>query len=196
MTIDRHVMRLVRAWARLYTRGLPEEDAGARRAELESDLWEHAHDARLNCRRSAVTALEIVRRLLAGVPADVAWHFERRRAQRASTAGKVFTAGAMSIVTCALGCWFLASAAMVPFNNWWEAGTPAGYAALCAASGVLVLAGMVGRSASKAWSGRIIAAGAILGASLTWWAIVPVIAALAVLAWTYTQQRGSTTSVT
>ena len=195
MTIDRHVMRLARAWARLYTHGLPEEDADARRAELDSDLWEHACDGRLNHRLSAVTAIEIARRLLAGAPADVAWHFERRRAQRAATGGKTFRAHGMSIGTCALGCWFLASAVMVPLNDWWEAGTPVGYAVLCAVSGVLVLAGMVGRSASKDWSGRFVAAGAILGASLTWWAILPVIGALAVLGWTYRQGRGSTTSV-
>ena len=195
MTIDRHVMRLARAWARLYTHGLPEEDAGARRAELDSDLWEHTHDGRLNCRPPAVTALEIARRLLAGAPADIAWHFERRRARRAAPGGKLFRAHGMSVGTCALGCWFLASAVMVPLNDWWEAGTPVGYAALCAVSGALVLAGMVGRGASKGWSRRTIAAGAILGASLTWWAIVPVLGALAVLGWSYREARGSATSV-
>jgi hypothetical protein len=188
-------MRLARAWARLYTRGLPDEDAAARRAELDSDLWEHTHDGRLNGHPPAATALQIGRRLLVGAPADVAWHLERRRARRAASGGRALGALGMSLGTCALGCWFLASAVMVPLNDWWEAGTPAGYAALCAVAGLLVLAGMAGRRAANGWSHRFITAGVILGASLTWWAIISVVGALAVLGWTYTQRRESTASV-
>ena len=60
----------VRAWTRAYTFGLPPSVRDARRAEVESDLWE--------CRADAGTALplQILGRLLCGVFDDLSWRVE------------------------------------------------------------------------------------------------------------------------
>lgn len=62
---------LCRLWTAIYTLGLPAPLRVARRAEIDSDLWE--------CRRDADTspaAPTIVVRLLLGVPHDLLWRFE------------------------------------------------------------------------------------------------------------------------
>ena len=68
---------LTRVWVRYYTRGMPPEVRDTRRAEIESDLWEQAADAR-NSRASA-TALSVVDRLVGGIPADLSWRRQIRR---------------------------------------------------------------------------------------------------------------------
>ncbi|MCC6268383.1 MAG: hypothetical protein IT300_12490 [Dehalococcoidia bacterium] len=64
-----------RTWTRAYTLGL---DAGAktdRRAEIESDLWEHGTSLHWSGR----AALEMALRCLLGIPADAAWRAEQAR---------------------------------------------------------------------------------------------------------------------
>jgi hypothetical protein len=61
----------VRLWTRLYTWGLPQTAAATRRAEIESDLWEQLNDPD---RRPG--ALEIVSRVLFGMPNDLRWRVE------------------------------------------------------------------------------------------------------------------------
>ncbi len=66
---------LVLRWCDMYTRGLSPAVAGDRRAELASDLWEHAaHEPR--------PAGAMLSRAIRGVPADLAWRYEQRRAAR------------------------------------------------------------------------------------------------------------------
>jgi len=69
---------IVVGWAAIYTRRLPRELAQARRDEIVSDLWEQRADAAGSS--SVRTALEIVRRMLAGIPADLVWRHHQRRA--------------------------------------------------------------------------------------------------------------------
>ena len=59
-------MAIVRGWTRLYTWRLPAEARDARRAELESDLWE----SHLNDR-----AWQVIGRLVLGMPDDLRWRF-------------------------------------------------------------------------------------------------------------------------
>ena len=72
-------------WVRLYTRGMPRVIADARRAEFESDLWECLHD---DGRRdgSAARSMEILGRVVRGVPSDLAWCVEEWRAARRAPA--------------------------------------------------------------------------------------------------------------
>jgi hypothetical protein len=77
-------LRLAHAWVMLYTRGLPVDRREARRDELTSDLWEHAHDTPSSGR--AVLTVAILGRLLEGVPADIAWRVEERAWVRAANA--------------------------------------------------------------------------------------------------------------
>lgn len=74
------VPSLVRNWARVYTFGLPSEIRKERRAEIESDLWEHIHDSELG--RDAASpfcTLHALTRLLAGVPDDLLWRIEQSK---------------------------------------------------------------------------------------------------------------------
>ena len=67
---------LILWWCEVYTRGLSPAVAGDRRAELASDLWEHA-----TAEPRAAGAM--LSRAIRGVPADLAWRYEQRRsAQR------------------------------------------------------------------------------------------------------------------
>ncbi len=69
---------LVRAWTRLYTSGLDPTRRDARRAEIESDLWESHEDARRCGYPATGVALQILARLLLGVPHDLLWCIEHR----------------------------------------------------------------------------------------------------------------------
>jgi hypothetical protein len=64
----------IRFWTRLYTWRLPSEIAVARRAEIDSDLWEMQHDETVSGLTGVVMAL---RRLMAGLADDLAWRLEQ-----------------------------------------------------------------------------------------------------------------------
>jgi hypothetical protein len=65
-----------RAWAALYTRGLPSDVRGERREEIDCDLWEHRRLADIEREPVADTAVAILLRLVMGVPADIFWRLE------------------------------------------------------------------------------------------------------------------------
>lgn len=64
---------LTRAWVRFYTLGVARTNRERRRGEIESDLWEHRGDALDGGTRPARIGLQILGRLLRGVPSDIAW---------------------------------------------------------------------------------------------------------------------------
>jgi hypothetical protein len=55
---------LARWWMSVYSRGLPEGERAARRAEIDSDLWDHARFGAEVGQRPADTGVEILARLL------------------------------------------------------------------------------------------------------------------------------------
>jgi hypothetical protein len=67
----RLAVAVVRLWTRLYSWGLPQAGAAARRAEIESDLWEQLNDT-----ERVPHPLEIVSRAILGMPADLRWRVE------------------------------------------------------------------------------------------------------------------------
>ena len=81
-------LRLVRRWTLTYTRGLPAETRERRCLELESDMWEHLHDA-----SEPDASRELLGRFLRGIPADVRWRYRtlldsrgaRQRSQKMTT---------------------------------------------------------------------------------------------------------------
>ena len=73
-SVVRFAAAIVRAWARAYTSGLPTELRDARRDEIESDLWESAHDPE---RSSRLAGVQIIARMLIGMPDDVGWRSEQ-----------------------------------------------------------------------------------------------------------------------
>ena len=74
--------RIARAWVRLYTRRLPTEVRVTRRAEVDSDLWEHGKDGREEGVHALLTALEILLRACLGAVDDLSWCLEVRRQER------------------------------------------------------------------------------------------------------------------
>jgi hypothetical protein len=67
---------IVRAWTCIYTAPLPLPIRDARRAEIESDLWEFADDAARSGVPAHAAAVHIVARLLLGIPDDLTWSME------------------------------------------------------------------------------------------------------------------------
>ena len=68
---------LVRRWVGLYTRGLPVELRDRRRGEIEADLWDQLAEATLIGRPDRSTGVEILARLVLGVPADLTWRWSQ-----------------------------------------------------------------------------------------------------------------------
>jgi hypothetical protein len=65
--------RLTHRWVRVYTAHLDPALRDTRRAELASDLWEHEAEAKRRGLGSLRVNVQILRRLLAGIPADLSW---------------------------------------------------------------------------------------------------------------------------
>ena len=84
---DDRSARLVRWWARRYTAGLDQTTTAFRRAEIDSDLAEHDRYRHETGWPASRIGRERVRRLLAGVPADIGWRHDRLcvRARRGVT---------------------------------------------------------------------------------------------------------------
>ena len=65
--------RLTHRWVRVYTVHLDAALRDTRRAELASDVWEHEAEAKRRGLGSLRVNAQILRRLLAGIPADLSW---------------------------------------------------------------------------------------------------------------------------
>jgi len=63
-------------WARCYSIGLSSRVRQRRRLELESDLWEHSSDRIEAGASPALVNVEVLGRLLRGIPSDIAWRFQ------------------------------------------------------------------------------------------------------------------------
>jgi hypothetical protein len=72
--------RLTHCWVRAYTAHLEPTVRDTRRAELASDLWEHEADAQQMGLGSLRVNAQMLRRLLAGIPADLLWRSQQRDA--------------------------------------------------------------------------------------------------------------------
>lgn len=88
------VLALVRAWVRLYTRGLPADLRDARRAEIECDVWEQRRDEQSRRVRPSASALHVLGRVLRGAPSDLSWRLERRAHRGALQTLSLFGAAA------------------------------------------------------------------------------------------------------
>ena len=86
--------RLVRAWTRVYTYGLPQAERSARRAEIDSDLWEFEHDPGAPQGRWAAT--QMLARLLIGIPDDLAWRMDVRATAHRAPVRALAAAGMMT----------------------------------------------------------------------------------------------------
>lgn len=69
--------RFTRRWVALYTRRLPEQLREERRAEIDSDLWEHHAELVAGREQPWLASLEVAARTIAGMPADLAWRSQQ-----------------------------------------------------------------------------------------------------------------------
>ena len=94
---------LVRHWTRFYTRRLPAPVRDARRAEIESDLWEFLRDRRAPPLHKA---LQMIGRLLLGIPDDLTWRAAQQRTHHSSRLRRVAVAAVVAAVLIAGGWLF------------------------------------------------------------------------------------------
>ena len=73
---DDRSMRFARWWVQRYTAGLPTHESVSRRAEIDSDLAEHAQCRGLDGWPPKQITRERLRRLLGGMAADLGWRHE------------------------------------------------------------------------------------------------------------------------
>lgn len=76
---NRLACRMARRWVHAYTARLPTDVRDGRRAEIESDLWEHFADARASQEHRISTELDVLARVLIGIPSDLIWFSRVRR---------------------------------------------------------------------------------------------------------------------
>jgi hypothetical protein len=72
----RAALALVRGWTCLYTAAMAPALRDARRAEIESDLWEFHEDARRRGYPPSAIGAHMLLRLVLGMPADLFWRAE------------------------------------------------------------------------------------------------------------------------
>jgi hypothetical protein len=95
---------LVRAWTHAYTWRLEPPVRDARRAEIESDLWEFQQDPE----RGAYPAAHMLSRLLIGIPDDLLWRAEHVSARRSRLRARLrFAAWTVASVVVAVALWIL-----------------------------------------------------------------------------------------
>jgi uncharacterized protein (TIGR03435 family) len=108
-------VRLVRVWTRAYTLGMPAGVRDARLSDIECDLWECQHDTDRPAR-----AIEIVARLLLGMPDDVLWRLEYAADEDAAMMAPPRRTIAASAFTCSFALHVIALVGAV-----WIASRPA-----------------------------------------------------------------------
>src|SRR6476661_8061354 len=98
---------LVRMWTRVYTWRMATDVREMRLDEIESDLWELEHDP---VSRGVSPALQIVARLLMGVPADLFWRGEQASLEPEPVRLRAMMTAAVALLVAAmwiLPAWYL-----------------------------------------------------------------------------------------
>ena len=85
------VETVVLGWVRLYTLGSEIGARNDRRAEIESDLWEHRNHSASDGEESSVTSVSILGRCVAGIPADLSWRASQIRHKSRTTKESIMT---------------------------------------------------------------------------------------------------------
>ena len=94
---------LTSLWTRLYTFRLPDDLRNARRAEVESDVWEWCHDAQARG-PGRPTVMHVLARLICGMPDDLSWRIEHALIPRGAVWG--MTAAGLGVLCASV--WVLA----------------------------------------------------------------------------------------
>jgi len=192
------VVGMTRSWVAVYTSGLAPELRDARRAEIDSDLWEHQRTARLQDQPPGETALQLLTRLLLGILSDVTWRLETghsvsgERSIRMNEAlymrGLVAVGVALALLVVIVGVGSIFNAFEDGDNSGWVWG-----GSLSALSGVAVMVGLLISRPNPLLGIGLVAAGAITIAVLWHWLLVitiPIGIALVTIAFFRARQTG------
>jgi hypothetical protein len=95
----------VRAWSRVYTRGLPPELREVRRQEIDSDVWESVNDGGADRR---LLPLHLAARLIIGIPDDLGW----RSDHLPSASAWRWRIAVTALVVTTFGLWLVGRGAM------------------------------------------------------------------------------------
>jgi len=180
-----------RCWTRIYTTGLPQQVREERRDEIESDVWEELHAPGPASR----APLSILRRSVAGMPADITWRVEQPSPGAGLQRAIQFAAG----TTGAGGRWLgqtamprlivmvaatlaLVGLLLLVTLQAGEAATQGGRLAvgmLLLLAGTFMLAGTQVRNDQPLIGASFVAAPALLLGLILWWTLVaPLVAVL------------------
>ena len=189
---------MTRSWVALYTSGLPPEFRDARRAEIDSDLWEHRQIAELTEEPQGETTFHLLTRLLLGILSDVTWRLETghsvsgERSIRMNEAlymrGLVAVGVALALLVVIVGVGSIFNAFEDGDNSGWVWG-----GSLSALSGVAVMVGLLISRPNPLLGIGLVAAGAITIAVLWHWLLVitiPIGIALVTIAFFRARQTG------
>lgn len=90
----------IRCWTRVYTWRLPPAVRDARRGEIESDLWESAHDPQIT---DAELVIHMLMRLTLGIADDLAWRLAEVRVTRSAVLRSLTAAAVMCALLLVVG---------------------------------------------------------------------------------------------
>ena len=163
---------LTRAWAAVYTRGLPSDARTDRREEIDCDLWHQQRLADLEREPVTGTAVQILVRLLLGFPDDIFWRLETGAFARSGRntmltkeslpmRGVVVAGIAMSLFLTSMGS-ASTVAGLLEADDGWAAG-----GAISAVSGIAVTVGLLVSRRSPLTGISLVAAGSI-AIAITW----------------------------
>ena len=192
------VVGMTRSWVAVYTSGLPPELRDARRAEIDSDLWEQRQIAELTEEPQGETTFHLLTRLLLGILSDVTWRLETghsvsgERSIRMNEAlymrGLVAVGVALALLVVIVGVGSIFNAFEDGDNSGWVWG-----GSLSALSGVAVMVGLLISRPNPLLGIGLVAAGAITIAVLWHWLLVitiPIGIALVTIAFFRARQTG------
>jgi hypothetical protein len=174
-------------WVATYSRHLPAEAAERRQAELASDLWEQRAWGQAVGAPAPAVALSILRRMAAGMPADLRW----RQRQLAATRGRPLVPGGRPVLRTLARNWWLVLAVLlglfeiafgvaIPLEEGVSQETVGG-GALVATAGLVVLGGVAVRQRRSRIAGDIMMAIAALPTVVFMWMILPPLLGLPVI---------------
>jgi len=173
------VAGLTRGWVTLYTAGMAADDRDARRADVESDLWDHqATNTELGV-PAFVTAIEMLGRWLIGIPADISWRYERdvTRAserlamQRRRTMWQTIQDRGLTILAFLMATFFVVVGTFTVLQMRGELTTEERlvYGSMWIIAGLVMLAGVYMGSRSPWMAAGLLALGAIAMALAMFW---------------------------
>ncbi|MDP2674693.1 MAG: hypothetical protein Q8Q00_07280 [Dehalococcoidia bacterium] len=187
---------MTRSWVSLYTSGLPPEFRDSRRAEIDSDVWEQQRTADLLNQPQGETSLQLLARLVLGIPSDVTWRLETgrsARSERSISMNEALYMRAMVAAGVVLALFLILSGVASIADALVQGDLASGQAAFGAISvvaGAAVGSGLLTSRRNPLLGIGLVAAGAItVAAAWYWMLVITVPIGIALVAITYFRAR-------